>query len=161
MTAVMHAKTRIGEQDHTYKKEHVCCLESLWVHTPPLAASCVGMSEYVDESHDVTVFLYHLVFPAKYRRAVVDETVDCVLKKVCLALEAGYRLKFLEIGTDKGLFKRCPEVKRLLWGGEFRTDVYFACITGRQGNEQIIGAYVKAQGQAYVPLHQDHQFRLV
>lgn len=34
------------------------------------------MSEYVHKSHNVSVLLYHLVFPAKYRRAVLDEKVD-------------------------------------------------------------------------------------
>ena len=33
------------------------------------------MSRYIHESHNVTVLLYHLVFPAKYRRAVIDVTV--------------------------------------------------------------------------------------
>ncbi|MCU7898531.1 MAG: IS200/IS605 family transposase, partial [Candidatus Thiodiazotropha sp. (ex Lucinoma aequizonata)] len=28
------------------------------------------MSEYIHKSHNVTVLMYHLVFPAKYRRAV-------------------------------------------------------------------------------------------
>ncbi|MBK3821219.1 transposase, partial [Paraburkholderia aspalathi] len=42
------------------------------------------MSEYIPKSHNVTVLLYHLVFPAKYRRAVFDERVDEVLKEVCL-----------------------------------------------------------------------------
>ncbi|HEY9626872.1 MAG TPA: IS200/IS605 family transposase, partial [Coleofasciculaceae cyanobacterium] len=28
------------------------------------------MSEYIHKRHNVTVLLYHLVFPAKYRRAV-------------------------------------------------------------------------------------------
>jgi REP element-mobilizing transposase RayT len=28
------------------------------------------VSEYIHKSHNVTVLLYHLVFPAKYRRAV-------------------------------------------------------------------------------------------
>ncbi|MCU7879520.1 MAG: IS200/IS605 family transposase, partial [Candidatus Thiodiazotropha sp. (ex Lucinoma aequizonata)] len=26
------------------------------------------MSEYIHKSHNVTVLMYHLVFPAKYRR---------------------------------------------------------------------------------------------
>ncbi|MGD8981511.1 MAG: IS200/IS605 family transposase, partial [Desulfobacterales bacterium] len=26
------------------------------------------MSEYIHKSHNVTVLIYHLVFPAKYRR---------------------------------------------------------------------------------------------
>ena len=59
------------------------------------------MSTYIHKSHNVSVLLYHLVFPAKYRRAVIDAAVDQVLREVCLAVEARYQLKFLEIGTDK------------------------------------------------------------
>ncbi len=59
------------------------------------------MSTYIHKSHNVTVLLYHLVFPAKYRRVVFDEKVDMVLKKVCLEIEKRYQIKFLEIGTDK------------------------------------------------------------
>ena len=59
------------------------------------------MSEYIHKSHNVTVLLYHLVFPAKYRRAVFDEQVDAVLKEVCLDIEKRYEVKFGEIGVDK------------------------------------------------------------
>lgn len=59
------------------------------------------MSEYIHKSHNVTVLLYHLVFPAKYRRAVFDKEVDKELKEVCLDIEKRYEIKFLEIGTDK------------------------------------------------------------
>jgi REP element-mobilizing transposase RayT len=59
------------------------------------------MSRYIHKSHNVTVLLYHLMFPAKYRRAVIDAAVDQVLRAVCLEIQARYQLKFLEIGTDK------------------------------------------------------------
>jgi REP element-mobilizing transposase RayT len=59
------------------------------------------MSEYIHKSHNVTVLLYHLVFPAKYRRAVLDEQVDAVLREVCLEIEQRYEIKFGEIGIDK------------------------------------------------------------
>ena len=59
------------------------------------------MSRYIHKSHNVTVLLYHLVFPAKYRRAVIDVTVDQVLREVCLEIEARYQPRFLEIGTDE------------------------------------------------------------
>jgi len=42
------------------------------------------MSSYIHKSHNVTVLLYHLVFPAKYRRVVIDATVDQVLREACL-----------------------------------------------------------------------------
>src|SRR4051794_14650602 len=59
------------------------------------------MSLYVHKSHNITVLLYYLVFPAKYRRAVFDAAVDQVLRDVCLGIEACDQLKFLEIGTDR------------------------------------------------------------
>ena len=59
------------------------------------------MSDYIHKSHNVTVLIYHLVFPAKYRRVVFDEVVDSVLKEICLEIEKRYQMKFLEIGTDK------------------------------------------------------------
>jgi putative transposase len=146
------------------------------------------MSTYVRKSHNVTVLLYHLAFPAKYRRAVIDVAVDQALREVCLELETRYQLKFLEIGTDRGhvhflvqsvptygvsklvtiiksltareIFRRCPGVKKKLWGGEFWSDGYFAGTVGRQGNERSIGADVKQQGASYEQLHQDRQLAL-
>jgi putative transposase len=84
--------------------------------------------------------MYHLVFPAKYRKAIFDKEVDKKLKEICLEIELRYEIKFLEIGTDidhvhfliqsvptysvtklvtmiksitaKEIFKRCPEVKK-------------------------------------------------
>ena len=146
------------------------------------------MSEYVHRSHNVTVLLYHLVFPAKYRRVVFTEHVDGVLKDICLQIEERYQVKFLEIGTDEDhvhfliqsvpmysvtkivtliksltareIFRRCPEVKRQLWGGEFWTDGYFASTVGKHGNEDMIGKYVKDQGKEYQKLYEDHQLAL-
>jgi putative transposase len=146
------------------------------------------MSNYIHKSHNVTVLLYHFVFPAKYRRVVFDEQVDVVLKEVCLEIESRYQVKFLEIGTDsdhvhflvqsvptyavtkivtmikslsaREVFRRCPHVKKKLWGGEFWTDGYFASTVGKHGNEDMIGKYVKSQGRTYHALHVDHQLAL-
>ena len=146
------------------------------------------MSEYLHKSYNVTALIYHLVFPAKYRRAVFDSHVDEVLKEVCLEIERRFQVKFLEIGTDKDhvhflvqsvptysvtrivtllksltareIFKRCPQVKKKLWGGEFWTDGYFASTVGKHGDEHMIGKYVKNQGNEYVKLHEDRQISL-
>jgi putative transposase len=146
------------------------------------------MSEYIHKSHNVTVLIYHLVLPAKYRRAVFDEGIDAVLKEICLDIEKRYQMKFLEIGTDKDhvhfliqsvptysvtkivkmlksltareVFKRCPQVKRILWGGEFWTDGYFATTVGKHGNENTISDYVRKQGSEYQKLHEDRQLSL-
>jgi putative transposase len=58
------------------------------------------MSEYIYKSHNVTVLLYHFVFPIKYRRTVFDKKVDRCLKEVCLEIEKRYEIRFLEIGVD-------------------------------------------------------------
>jgi putative transposase len=146
------------------------------------------MSKYIHKSHNVTVLLYHLVFPAKYRRAIFDEIVEKELREVCLEIEKRYQVKFLEIGTDKDhvhflvqsiptysvtklvtliksitakeIFKACPEVKKQLWGGEFWSDGYFASTVGKHGDENMIGNYVKNQGKEYQKLHESYQLSL-
>ena len=146
------------------------------------------MSEYIHKSHNVTVLMYHLVFPAKYRRAVIDAEVDEVLKETCLEVEKRYEIKFLEIGTDRDhvhflvqsvpmysvtklvrviksvtareVFCRCPQVKKQLWGGEFWSDGYFASTVGKHGDEQMIGRYVKDQGKEYKQIHRSKQLAL-
>jgi REP element-mobilizing transposase RayT len=123
------------------------------------------------------------VCPAKYRRAVIDEKVDQVLKEVCVEIAARYQLEFLEIGTDKDhvhflvqsvptysptriitiiksitareVFARVPSVKKQLWGGEFWTDGYYVGTVGQHATEDVIRQYVKNQGQEkdYKQLH--------
>jgi REP element-mobilizing transposase RayT len=141
------------------------------------------MSHLVRKSHNVSILVYHFVCPAKYRRAVIDETVDQVLKEVCLDIAARYQVEFLEIGTDKDhvhflvqsvptysptkimtmiksltareVFARVPSVKKQLWGGEFWTDGYYVSTVGQHTTEEVIRQYVKNQGheQDYKQLH--------
>ena len=141
------------------------------------------MSRSIHKSHNVSVLLYHLVCPAKYRRVVFDAQVDVVLREICLEIADRYEITFLEIGTDRDhvhflvqsvpsyspsllvrriksltareIFKRCPHVKKQLWGGEFWSDGYFIASVGQHGNEHTISNSVKEQGtQAhYSKLH--------
>ena len=141
------------------------------------------MSHLVRKSHNVSILVYHFVCPAKYRRAVIDETIDQVLKEVCFDIAARYQVEFLEIGTDKDhvhflvqsvptysptkiitmiksltareVFARIPSVKKQLWGGEFWTDGYYVSTVGRHTTEDVIRQYVKNQGHEkdYTQLH--------
>ena len=145
------------------------------------------MSAYIHKRHNVSVLMYHLVCPAKYRRIVFDIEVDLVVKDVCLEIAQRYEIRFLEIGTDKDhvhfliqsvpmysptkiaqivksitareVFKRVPEVKKKLWGGEFWTKGYFINTVGQNGNEKSISEYVKNQGveKEYKVVHKDDQ----
>ncbi len=147
------------------------------------------MSKYIHKSHNVSIFRYHLVFPAKYRRIVIDDEVDKVLKEVCLEIEKRYEIIFLEIGTDKDhvhflvqsvptynvvkivrtiksisareVFRQCPQVKKKLWGGEFWSDGPFASTVGKHGDEGMIASYVKKQGKQYQKLHHVQQGSLL
>ena len=59
------------------------------------------MSETIRKSHNVSVLMYHFVCPAKYRRVVIDEDVDRVIKETCEGIQERYEIRFLEVGTDK------------------------------------------------------------
>ena len=59
------------------------------------------MSEYIHKSHNVSRLMYHIVFPAKYRKLIIDEQVDRVIKETCIEISKRYLINFLEIGTDK------------------------------------------------------------
>jgi REP element-mobilizing transposase RayT len=132
--------------------------------------------------------MYHLVFPAKYRRAVFSEAVDNELRTICLDIAKRYEIIFLEIGVDRDhvhflvqsvptyspkkivqtiksltareMFRRCPQVKTQLWGGEFWSEGYFVSTVGKHGDEDVIGTYIKKQGQQhsdYKKLHHRRQ----
>ena len=101
------------------------------------------MSRLTRKSHNVSVLLYHFVCPAKYRRVVLDEEVDRVVRDVCLDISERYEIEFVEIGMDgdhihfliqsvptysvtkiirtvksltaREVFRRVPQVKEKLW----------------------------------------------
>lgn len=95
-----------------------------------------------------------------------SKEVEAVLLSTCEGIELRYEIKFLEIGSDKDhvhflvqsvpsysitkivttkksliakeVFKRCPEVKQQLWGGEFWGKGYFVNTVGQHGTEKKI-----------------------
>ena len=144
-------------------------------------------SKYIHKSHNVSVLLYHYVFPAKYRRVVFSLDVDETLKETCFEIAKRYQVHFLEIGTDNNhvhflvqsvptysptkiltviksltareIFKHHPEVKKQLWGGEFWTDGYFVNTVSKFGEENTISKYVREQGleSEYIIIHKTNQ----
>lgn len=135
----------------------------------------MASSRYQHEAHNVSNLVYHFVCPAKYRRVVIDEDLDQDIKEICRGIELRYEwIEFLEIGTDKDhvhfliqstpehspseiirtvksltarrIFVTHPEVKKMLWGGEFWSDGYFVSTVGKNTNESVIREYVKNQG---------------
>ena len=133
------------------------------------------MSQYIHKSHNVSVLLYHLVCPIKYRKEILKEEVSNELKGICKDISCRYGIKFIEIGTDgdhvhfliqsiptysvskicrvvksltaREIFRRFPEVRKELWGGELWTDGYFVSTVGQKGNEDTLREYVRNQGK--------------
>lgn len=143
------------------------------------------MSIYIHKSHNVKILLYHLVFPTKYRRIIINNKVDKKIKEICLEIQKRYEIHFVEIGTDKDhvhfliqsvpvytvaklvtiiksitakkIFEIMPELKQDLWGSSLWTSGYYASTVGRYNNEQAITQYVKEQGRQneYQQIHKD------
>ncbi len=142
-----------------------------------------AVSKFIHKRHNVSVLLYHIVCPAKYRRVVFSSDVDKQLKETCLEISKRYEITFLEIGTDQDhvhflvqsvplyspkrivqiiksitareVFRACPEVRKQLWGGQFWSAGYFISTVGQHGNETSIKQYIQNQGAEYIQLHKE------
>ena len=112
--------------------------------------------KHIRKRHNVSYILYHIVCPVKYRRKAIHAQMAQTIKVVCFEISKRYEINFVEIGTDedhvhfliqsvpilspsriaqtiksiiaKNVFKLHPEVKRMLWGGQFWTSGYYVSI---------------------------------
>lgn len=133
------------------------------------------MSKFIHKNHNVSVLMYHIVCPAKYRRTVFSNEVEIKLKEICGEIQKRYEIEFLEIGSDndhvhflvqsvpiyspkqlvqiikshtaREIFKQCPQVKKYLWGGKFWSEGYFVSTVGAHQTEDMIKNYVQQQGK--------------
>jgi putative transposase len=115
------------------------------------------------------------------RRKVLHHYFSIHIIPPCLKALATHHLKLLEIGTENGnvhflvqslptdsvikivtmiksltaqeVFKRCPNVKKKLWRGEFWSDGCFASAVGRQGNEDTLATTRRTASPAWQPPH--------
>jgi putative transposase len=95
---------------------------------------------------------YHIVFPVKYRKALLDASVTRIIQETAAEIAERFPIEMEAVGTDlnhihllcsahpkmapgrivqifkritaREIFRRKPAVKRVLWGGEFWTDGY-------------------------------------
>lgn len=132
---------------------------------------------HLRKSHNKNCLLYHVVLTVKYRREVLTDGVVQTFTNLCLEIQKRYDIHFIEIGTDedhahalvqsvptaspsefiqtiksitaKQLFKSHPEVKRMLWGGQFWTKGYYVNTVGQYATADHIRNYVKQQGKTY------------
>ena len=128
----------------------------------------------------------HIVFPVKYRKAMLDEAVTMMIQETAAEIAERFPIEMEAIGTDKNhihllcsahpkvapgrivqlfkrltareIFRRKPAVKRMLWGGEFWSDGYYVATVGERANWQTVERYVQRQGQPREDLRQIRLF---
>ena len=125
--------------------------------------------------HCVYTTHYHIVFPVKYRKALLDERLSGAIQEIAKAIQERYQIEFENIGTDgdhihllcsfhpkysgsqvvgmfksltaRELFKRFPELRKQLWGGELWSDGYYLATVSERGNWKTVERYVANQGK--------------
>ena len=116
-------------------------------------------------SHAVYDTRYHLVWAPKYRKWILREEIriqeilearDCEVEEMEIASDhvhiftsmpprssIGEMVRVLKAVSAKEIFRRFPEVKRELWGGEFWEDGYFARTVGDRVTRETIKRYIQ------------------
>ena len=119
---------------------------------------------------------------------MIGKEGDETLKEICLEIQGRYEINFVEIGADRDhvhfliqsvptyspteivttvksitgrmMFEKRPEIKKMLWGGNFWTSGYYINTVGASGNEEAIQRYVKTQGRGgeYKEIHRGQLF---
>lgn len=134
------------------------------------------MPTYRSKAHCVFVCDYHLVFPTKYRRKVINDGVKAfILSRIEIIKEHYPELIFKNVNTDKdhihllvsippqfavgkvvgiiktntarGMKAEIPFLREVYWGtNSIWSEGYFVSTVGI--NEQTIQNYIDQQGQA-------------
>ncbi len=127
------------------------------------------------EWHNATQLHYHIVFPVKYRKALLKPEIVAQICEISKALEERYFFEMERLGCDgdhihllsnfspkysissfvrlfksltaRELFRKFPDLRKDLWGGEFWSDGYYAATIGERGNWKVVEAYVRSQGR--------------
>ena len=118
---------------------------------------------------------YHIVFPVKYRKALLDPEVAIIIQETAEGIAERHSIEMEAIGCDKDhihllcgshpkvapgrivqifksitareIFRRKPSLKKELWGGEFWTDGYYVATVGERANWDTVEKYVRKQGK--------------
>ena len=125
--------------------------------------------------HNVYDTHYHIVFPVKYRKVLLQNEVPLAIAKLAEEIALRYDIEFEKIGYDqdhihilanfppkysgsrvvgmfksiiaKELFKQFPLLKKQLWGGEFWSDGFYFATVSERGNWKAVEQYVENQGK--------------
>jgi putative transposase len=120
---------------------------------------------------------YHFVTPVKYRKAIFGKVDrEHTLVEISKEIEERYEIELEQIGIDtnhvhylisaapkyspseliqiiksitaRELFRKHPDLREQLWGGELWSEGYFVATVGEGGNNEVIRAYVANQGKS-------------
>jgi len=126
--------------------------------------------------HKVYLIKYHLIFVVKYRKdMLISEDYISYMKIILQEIQKRYFLTSETMGFDEDhvhilmqaapryspsrvmqiiksitareMFKRFPEIKEELWGGEFWSDGGCIKTVGEGNNGDIVRNYIKSQGR--------------
>ena len=118
---------------------------------------------------------YHIVFPVKYRKALLQGDIPLAISRLAEEIAIRYDIEFEKIGYDQDhihilasfppkysgsqvvgifksitarqLFKQFPLLKQDLWGGEFWSDGFYMATVSERGNWSVVEQYVTNQGK--------------
>ena len=119
---------------------------------------------------------YHIVFPVKYRKALLADNIAGAIVEIADQIALRYDIDFEKIGSDgdhihilcsfpptkhKGgdvvrifksitareLFKQFPQLRKELWGGKFWSDGYYFATVGERGDWETVKRHVENQGK--------------
>ena len=130
----------------------------------------------VKTHHNAYVTHYHIAFPIKYRKALLQNDIPLAINHLAQEISKRYDIEFEKLGYDndhihilasfppkysgsdvvrifksitaRELFKQFPALKKDLWGGEFWSDGFYLATVSERGNWSVVERYVANQGKA-------------
>ncbi len=132
--------------------------------------------------HNIYETHYHIVFPVKYRKALLQNEIPLAIAKLAEEIASRYDIEFEKIGYDndhihiltnfppkysgsavvrifksitaRELFKQFPLLKKELWGGEFWSDGFYFATVSERGDWKSVERYVANQGKTMATPYQ-------
>ena len=132
--------------------------------------------------HNIYDTHYHIVFPVKYRKALLQNDIPLYIAKIAEEIAERYDIEFEKIGCDQDhihiltnfppkysgsdivrmfksitareLFKQFPLLRKQLWGGEFWSDGFYFATVSEWGDWKSVERYVANQGKTMATHYQ-------
>ncbi len=128
-------------------------------------------------NHQLSECFYHLQLTIKYRRKTLTQEVEHTIQTTLKEINERYDIEITTIGFDQDhvhmmlqhlptyssskvikiiksitareIFTHHPEVKKMLWGGNFWTQGYYIGTISARGNRKTIIHYIQRQGLSH------------